>query len=428
MMLAGLNLHERVYVAGGRYRHRLHGMAQEAKWVVDCCTIATQLGSMPFLKNLGWLKPVRTWSKDICSEAASMGQLNVLQWLQTQNPPSKISPRRCAVEAAQNGHDATLSWLHKAAFPDAYTNNRAIELAARLGQWTAVKALSTLQHPACPISEEAVRLAVANGQIHVLEWLARYGHRLPHNFLKTAIHNKSHRVKAYMARGLQTACSSDTCCVPAFHGDLAMVQLLESIVSALQWTELLCSALKGSFVPMSEREMERHKQYWKESRSAQHMQVVAWIAPRAISVTAPKYLPWQLQHFSSIVPIQLASQGCRPISPWGPAAHSLAAANADLSILKFVLAQSAKKSYKDVHASCPGGRMLLLNHGHGWKLPGELQPHLQAAEKTYFVFQRLMLRQHQEHTSSTGLCDLPAVFIKAIACTAGVDFSWALSA
>jgi hypothetical protein len=50
------------------------------------------------------------WSVQVCIDAASKGQHDILRWIRSQNPPCPWNADVC-LEAAKNGHLSVLKWL-----------------------------------------------------------------------------------------------------------------------------------------------------------------------------------------------------------------------------------------------------------------------------------------------------------------------------
>ena len=125
--------------------------------------------------------------------------------------------------------------------------------------------------------------------------------------------------------------------------------------------------------------------------------------------------------------MQLAAQSPQLGLIWDPALLKLAAAQGDLSLLRWVLSQRATRCHKVVHPDCSTPRMLLLVHQHSWTVPAGMQAGLAAAQDCRLAFYGSAWRDRQRPARLSRLGNLPNVLLKQIACCAGIDFSWTLS-
>ncbi len=113
---------------------------------------------------------------------------------------------------------------------------------------------------------------------------------------------------------------------------------------------------------------------------------------------------------------------------WLATTHSLAAAHAELPVVRWLVAQEAPSpKYTTLHHNCDGARMLLLAHGHGWKVPQSMLRIFRAAERRRTALYSVVRRQRRQHAEKTRLGDLPDELFKRIACQADIDFSWRYS-
>ena len=88
-----------------------HATGESKKlWDADTCTIAAENGQLDVLKFLRSQDPPCPWSEGTCTGAARKGHLDVLKWLRSQDPPCPWSTWTCYY-AAVYGHLKVLKWL-----------------------------------------------------------------------------------------------------------------------------------------------------------------------------------------------------------------------------------------------------------------------------------------------------------------------------
>ncbi len=110
---------------------------------------------------------------------------------------------------------------------------------------------------------------------------------------------------------------------------------------------------------------------------------------------------------------------------WPATTHSLAAAHAELPVVRWLVAQEGlSPEHTTVHHNCDGARMLLLVHGHGWNVPKTMLPSFRAAERCRMALYAVVHQQRRQYAEETRLGELPDELVKRIACQAGIDFSW----
>jgi hypothetical protein len=125
------------------------------------------LGSLELVKMY-----VTNYDVDLCTEAASVGRIDVLEWLQSQNPPCPWNEWTCTY-AAEYGHLDLLEWLRSQDPPcpwDIWT----CAYAAKYGHLDVLVWLRS-QDPPCPWDEYACKYAAQNGHLDVLEWARANG-------------------------------------------------------------------------------------------------------------------------------------------------------------------------------------------------------------------------------------------------------------
>ena len=82
---------------------------------------------------------------------------------------------------------------------------------------------------------------------------------------------------------------------------------------------------------------------------------------------------------------------------------------------------------KVVPPECCDGRLLLLNLGHGWSVPADMQPRFQLARRRHEAFWSAAHNPRKHRQPRTGLHHLPIDVLKRIACLADIDFSWSMA-
>jgi hypothetical protein len=103
------------------------------------CFFAVQKGNLEILQWVRSQDPPCPWDEYTCANAARYGHLDVLQWLRSQNPPCPWDKNTCAY-AAKNCHLNILQWARS-------------------------------QNPPCPWDENTCSYAALYGHLNILQWL-----------------------------------------------------------------------------------------------------------------------------------------------------------------------------------------------------------------------------------------------------------------
>ncbi len=232
--------------------------------------------------------------------------------------------------------------------------------------------------------------------------------------------------------------------VPAAMGDASALAALEDILeaeppsirfersafnSAFQMVLKVFTLLAGH--PMAFWDPEGvYQRYWRGSPSKpDYMATAAWLLERLYGIV--NQAGWQ--HLTRNFPDSLLFVYMRAHAPkcysgrvaWAPATHSLAAAHAQLPVVKWLVAQQGlPRSYTTVHAKCPDARLLMLVHEHGWHIPEDLKGRLDAIERRRAAFYALY---HRLGPRQANLSELSDDSVRRAACQAGIDFSWEYS-
>ena len=88
----------------------LRSQIPPSPWSDDTCAAAAEGGCLDVLKWLRNEDPPCPWSGSVCEAAAQAGHLEVLKWVRSQDPPCPWSQCTCA-QAAGAGHLGVLKWL-----------------------------------------------------------------------------------------------------------------------------------------------------------------------------------------------------------------------------------------------------------------------------------------------------------------------------
>ena len=142
--------------------------SEDCRWDDRVCIEASGGGHLHILHWARSQTPPCPWDALACAYAAQNGHLDVLQWLRSQTPPCPWDAWACAY-AAQNGRLDMLQWMRSQTTPCPW-DKWACAYAAfndRLDvlQWLRV------QTPPCPWDEWACSYAAASGHLEVLQWL-----------------------------------------------------------------------------------------------------------------------------------------------------------------------------------------------------------------------------------------------------------------
>jgi hypothetical protein len=125
------------------------------------------------LDVLKWLRQSMSyWDESVCTEAASGGYLEILQWACENGCP--IDPLKCAIGASRGGHAKVLEWIQKN-YDEGWRGDRVTRAAAEGGHLDVLIWLHEMECPA--ILSACVRVSAENGHIDTLEWSVRQGGR-----------------------------------------------------------------------------------------------------------------------------------------------------------------------------------------------------------------------------------------------------------
>ena len=214
----------------------------------------------------------------------------------------------------------------------------------------------------------------------------------------------------------------------AVQGDLSHARLT---VHELLRRDLLLSALVA-VIEVTGRESEAGSS-WGRAIPMQHLEVAQLLLGHTPDehTMYVETLSETAAACQSIMLVQLAARGVQPRIPWDATIHSLAAAQGDLTLLRWLLAQQPVADTLVVHQTCPDSRMLLLVHGHGWSIPSQMCGRLATAESRRWAYLGVVQRQRSvvppQQPNGTYLGHLPDALITKIACAAGLHFSWTFS-
>ena len=119
------------------------------------------------LHNLSMLKWCRSqgcpWHKDTCVRSAARGNLELLRFVRTQNPPAPWTDDVLS-EAARNGQLEILQWAHANNYP---WDSSVCAGAAEFGY---LDILQWLRNNGCPWNPETCFKAASGGHLNVLKW------------------------------------------------------------------------------------------------------------------------------------------------------------------------------------------------------------------------------------------------------------------
>ena len=137
-------------------------------WDADACANAAEGGHVDVLRWLRAQQPLYPWDARACAGAAAGGHLDVLRWLRAQQPPCPWDATACA-RAAEGGHLDVLQWL-RAQQPPCPWDAWACASAAAGGHLDVLRWLRA-QQPPCPWDATACTRAAGGGHLDVLQWL-----------------------------------------------------------------------------------------------------------------------------------------------------------------------------------------------------------------------------------------------------------------
>ena len=329
-----------------------------------------------------------------------------------------------AYVAAREGHVSVLQMLAEE-HPSITQEYEVMQSAISGGQLEVVKWLHD-QH--CHVSQEAD--CAATSQPHVLAWLLDQD--MPHVAAawSHAIHNgKLEGLRVLQANRLLPYWQCYDLFDPAYAGDLEVVQLI--LPHVRQYFKAY--RLLWEIVMHAKRSAPSAARYWESNfrdPPADPLALAEWLAEQHGTFTwdEQRELRASAASSGSLVIMQLAARSRQPHILWNPAMLGLAAAQGDLTLLKWVLSLKTSRMYRNVHPNTTTSRMLLLVHGHSWTVPAGMQAQLAAAQKCCLAFYGSAWRHRQQVKRRSRLGNLPDVVLKQIACCAGIDFSWTFSA
>ncbi len=252
-----------------------------------------------------------------------------------------------------------------------------------------------------------------------------------------------------MSQRLPSAADTSTCPmlvwalqVPAAMGDVSALGALEDILeaeppsmkrsvfeSAFQMVLKVFTLLAGHPMAFWDPEGVYQQYWWGAPSRPDYMATAAWLLERLYCIE--NQAGWQ--HLSRSSPGSLLFVYMRAHAPecysgrvaWAPETHSLAAAHAQLPVVKWLVAQQGlPRSYTTLHPKCPDARMLMLVHSHGWHVPENLKGRLDAVERRRAAF---YASYHRLGPRQASLCEPSYESIRRAACQAGIDFSWKFS-
>ena len=167
------------------------------RWNEDVCECAAASGNLAMLRYLRSLDPPVPWNREVCFEAAASGNSSMLQWARAQDPPCPWDAGRSAQAAARG--DLHMLGCMCAQDPPCPLGSGCIRAAAFKGQREALKWLRSRQPP-CPWDAECMPSAAACPDLRIVKWM----------------------------RSQHPPCPFDesTMGLPALHGNLPMLQYL----------------------------------------------------------------------------------------------------------------------------------------------------------------------------------------------------------
>ncbi|KAI8467861.1 MAG: hypothetical protein J3K34DRAFT_479966 [Monoraphidium minutum] len=113
--------------------------------------------------------PPCPWDGTLCSQAAAVGRLHVLQWLRAQDPPCPWSTYVCEA-AGKHGHLHVLQWLRQQDPPCPWDKD-VCAYAASKGHLATLE-WARAQDPPCPWERaECEEMARANARADITAWL-----------------------------------------------------------------------------------------------------------------------------------------------------------------------------------------------------------------------------------------------------------------
>jgi len=213
---------------------------------------AARHGYVSILRDHATGESKKLLDAETCKAAAEGGQLDVLEWLRSQDPPCPWSVETCQY-AALNGHLDVLKWL-RSQNPPCPWNEWTSYYAASRGRLDMLKWLRS-QDPPCPwstttLSDGACSAAAINGHLDVLKWLRGQDPPCPWSVLtcRGAAYNGHLDVLKWL-RSQDPPCpwNSMACAAAAEKGQLDVLKWLRSQDPPCPWNKETCryAALSG---------------------------------------------------------------------------------------------------------------------------------------------------------------------------------------
>ena len=180
------------------------------------------------------------WHGNTCAHAAVNGQMALLQWAHTRDPPCPWDRGTCH-GAAMRGDLAILQWARAQGCPwDAFT----CECASRAGH---LEVLQWARENGCPWTSNACTQAAKNGHLNTLRWARTHGCPWDQNTCSYAALGGHFEVLQW-ARAQDPPCpwSRWTTAYAAMYGHLEFLQWARAQEPPCPWDEFACTeAAKG---------------------------------------------------------------------------------------------------------------------------------------------------------------------------------------
>lgn len=380
------------------------------------------------------------WDAATCTAAAVRGHLATLQWLRAETPPCPWEAATYAVAVFQ-GHEAVREWLRHAMPPHlpalcvGLLQLDVLKLMSQSPSRSAYPAIFVMAGIRAAIARDAelmqgiASLDAANIPAIVVNLLEEHHpdavmfmHSLgclgPSNIPQSRLHQSQ----------IHFALTE-----PAAMCDLVTLQALQEVLEAhAVWPAALHQVSEGrrDGGPMPPQMLQRKKftKYWRLKQGAPDFVAVAKFVMDHIKGHEQAMYWWWLCDVNICLAVELESHMpgnyCQHFK-WPAASHSFAAAHVQPPALRWLLVQQGlAPEYTTVHSECSNARLLLLVHGHRWRLPSELAVRLTSAEQAHLVYFGVVKQQQTHPQRFTCLGSLPSELVKAIACIADIDFCW----
>ena len=383
-----------------------------------------------------------TLTEATCAAAAAAGRLDILKFLRHQNPPCPWSADTCTA-AATHGHLAILHWLFSQT-PPCPSNMSTMDCLMRQFALQDLQELSnTLERSGNCSKQFLARAAVRAVKLEsadAFQWASAQSPSLVAQIVEFAAQKNPGIVRWLHASGcldtdpagstrLQSATSA-----PAAMGNLAGLQELEAVLAAHEaFPQAILAAHAGRLTSSGYHAIWQnhiHIKGMEPGPNPDFLAVADWLMSHLSKDQQAHVWAELCQANRSLLAVEMKAQKPGRYAPqimWSAATHSFAAAHVKLAALRWLLEQQGlAPEYTTVSVDCSNARMLLLVHGHAWKLPDQLAMRLAAAENRRLAFYGVV-QQQQAASRTACLGRLPRDLIKVIACRADVDFSWSRS-